>query len=69
MEKFKQDGFYAVQNFVSYGSIERIIQVTNGFVMKEKSDWVPVEQYFDGMGEIEVVHLESFDYPKPIYPK
>jgi hypothetical protein len=69
MEKFKQDGFYAVQNFVSYGSIERIIQVTNGLVMREKNDWIPADQYFDSMGEIEVVYLESFDSPKPIYPK
>ena len=58
---FARDGFYAVQNWLSWGSVERIVQIKDGLVMFRKDDWVPVGEYFGTMGEITVVYLESFE--------
>ena len=58
---FKRDGFYAVQNWASYGSIERIVQISGGLVMFKKDDWVSVQEFFGEMGEITVQYLDSFE--------
>jgi len=58
---FARNGFYAVQNWVSYGSLERIVQVTDGLVMFKKDDWVPVQDFFGEMGDITVQYLDSFE--------
>ena len=58
---FGRDGFYAVQNWLSWGSVERIVQIKRGLVVFEKDNWIPVENFFGEMGDITVVYLDSFE--------
>ena len=58
---FDRDGFYAIQNWVSYGSVERIIYVENGLAMVAKGDWVSAEGLCAGMTSPTVVFLPEFE--------
>ena len=58
---FVRDGFYAIQNWVSYGSVERIIYVENGLAMVGKGDWVSAEGMCADMTSPTVVYLPEFE--------